>query len=230
MNIRLKELVHLLQGFPCKTVIQHLASKIRVHCLEGDVDGGQPVTTDSVNIVLRHICQRHIIPLQEGKSGIIILKIQGFSHPRRHLVNKTEDALIMAVPVFIHQTVLKLNAKILVKVLIDLQHPLLPVRLLDQNLNIGILDQKLVVKNILDLRIIYGEYLIARFNFQLLRNAARKNRFHNVFFLHAIPHSTFLPYPVPHQFSPGTIHKSVCCAAVAALRLSFYFMFRALRS
>ena len=126
----------------------------------------------------------------------------------------------MAVPVFIHQTVFKLNAKVLVKFLINLQHPLLSVWLLHQNLNIGILDQELIVKNVLDLRIIYGKYLVARFYFKLLRDTARKNRFHNMFFFHTLPHSTFSPWVTPYQFSPGRLHKSICCAAPAVLRLN----------
>ena len=41
-----------------------------------------------------------------------------------------------------------------------------------------------------------------------------------------VPHRSPFFVTVPHR----SIHKSVCFAAVAALRLSFYFISRALRS
>ena len=41
--------------------------------------------------MIGHICKGHIVPLQKGKPGIIILKVQALPHSRRHLVYKTEN-------------------------------------------------------------------------------------------------------------------------------------------
>mgnify|MGYP007025233869 CR=1 FL=1 len=48
------------------------------------------------DILLPHIGQRNIITLQKRQSCIVILKIQGFPHTGRHLVNKTENTFVAA--------------------------------------------------------------------------------------------------------------------------------------
>ena len=61
------------------------------------------ITDDTINIVVTHIGQRHIIPLQERQSGIVIFKVEGLTHSRRHLVNKAENTLIPAGAILIHE-------------------------------------------------------------------------------------------------------------------------------
>ena len=86
--------IHLLQGLSCKAVMQHFAPEFRIHCLERNVDRFQMIADHTLNILLTHVGKRHIISLKKGKPGIVILKIQRLTHIRRHLVNKTEHALI----------------------------------------------------------------------------------------------------------------------------------------
>ena len=50
--------------------------------------------------LLAHICKCHIISLQKRESGIIIFKIKRLSHFRRHLIDKAENAFVMAMTVF----------------------------------------------------------------------------------------------------------------------------------
>ncbi len=132
------------------------------------------VSDNPIDIMIRHIGKSHIVALQKGKPGVIILEIQSLPHPFGHLVNKAEDAFVMAAPIFVHQPVLKRNSQILVVLLIHLQQPLLPVRFLHQHLDIIVLYQELVVKDILDLRIVYGQQPVPWRNLQFLRNTARQ--------------------------------------------------------
>ena len=187
------ENIHLLQRLPRKTIVQHPAAQFGVHCMKGDIDGGEMIPAYSVNIMLRHIRQRHIITLQEGESGVIILEIQSFPHIRRHLVYKAENTLIPAAPVRIHKPGLKFDSQILVEVLLNLQKPLFSVSFLNQDLNIGILNQKLIVKYIFDFLLIDRQQQISCFDFQFFGNAPGQNAldsvrfsFHGSFFFRGI--------------------------------------------
>ena len=44
--------------------------------------------------------------LQEGQTRIVILKIQGGTHSRRHLIDEAENAVVAAGTVLIHELVL----------------------------------------------------------------------------------------------------------------------------
>ena len=67
----------LLERPACKTVIQHFAAKLRIHRLKRNIDRFKVIGNDSFNILVAHIGQSHIISLKEGKTGIIVLKVQG---------------------------------------------------------------------------------------------------------------------------------------------------------
>ncbi len=130
------------------------------------------IADDPLHILIRHIRQRHIIPLQKGKPGIVIFKIQRLPHPLRHLVDKTENTFIVAGTVIIHQPVFKLDPQILVVLLVNFQQPFFIVRPADQYFNVLILRQVLIVKNIRDLLPAYLKQLIPRFHAHLLCNGA----------------------------------------------------------
>ena len=66
--------------------------------------------------------------------------------------------------------------------------------LLYQHLNISILWQKLIIKNVFDLCIIYGQYFISGSDLQFLRDASRLYCFYNMFF--------FLHSNSPNHLSP----------------------------
>ena len=127
-----------------------------------------------------HVGQCDIIPLQKGKPGVVILKIQGFPHPRRHLVNKAEDALVTARAVVAHQTVFKLHAQIFVVILVDFQKPLRAVRLAHKYFHILVLHQITVVEHILYFLVIHGKKDVARFHSHLLRDGTGHNLLHHM--------------------------------------------------
>ena len=141
--------------------------------MHGYIDRCQMEPDDPVDILFRHIGKRNVISLQEGKSGIIILKIQSFPHSLWHLVNKTEHTLVMAGMVFIHQTVFKHKSDILRIILLNLQLPFFATCFPYQKHNIFFLDQKLIIKYIFDFFSVYSQQKITGFNLHFLTNAAR---------------------------------------------------------
>ena len=55
--------VHLFQCFPCKTIMEHFAAKLRVRRLKRNIDRFQSVPYDPLNILITHIRQCDIISL-----------------------------------------------------------------------------------------------------------------------------------------------------------------------
>ena len=104
--------------------MEHLTAQLRIRRLYRNIDRRKLHLDYTLYIPVAHIGQRNIISLQERQSGIIILKIQGFPHSRRHLVYNT---LVAAGAVFTHQAVLKFNPKIILILLLDLKKPFLSV-------------------------------------------------------------------------------------------------------
>ena len=117
-----------------------------------NIDRRKLVKAYPLYILLRHVRKGHIIALQEGKPCVIILEIQGFSHPGRHLVNKAENTFIAAMPVFVHQTRFKHNAEVLIRIFFDLAlDAVIFLRGIDKECKLLIIRQISVVKNITDL-------------------------------------------------------------------------------
>ena len=52
------------------------------------------VADNPVDIVVAHVGQCNIVSLQEGQTRIVILKIQGGTHSRRHLIDEAENAVV----------------------------------------------------------------------------------------------------------------------------------------
>ena len=71
------------------------------------------------NINSKTVCECNIVSEKEGKTGIVILKIQGFPHPLWHLVNETEDTFVMTGTILIHQTILEFDSQFLIIVFLD---------------------------------------------------------------------------------------------------------------
>ena len=94
--------------------------------MDRNVDRCQFKINDTLDVVLLHIGQGHIVSLQEREAGGIVLEIKCFPHARRHLVDETENALVAAGLVITHKSILKGNTQILV-LIFDLQLPLLSV-------------------------------------------------------------------------------------------------------
>ena len=71
-----------------------IRDRLRVHRLDRDIDRSQMETDDTLDILVLHICQGDVVSLEERKSRVIVLKEESFTHSRRHLVDKAEDALV----------------------------------------------------------------------------------------------------------------------------------------
>ena len=130
---------------------------------------------DPPNIVFAHVGQRHIVALEEGQPGIIVLKIQRIPHPRRHLVDEAENALVPAGTVFIHQPLFKFQPQVFVNLLLYLQLPLLAVRLLDQQQDLLFFYIITIIKYILDLLSVHREQPVPRLDAHLPSNTPGLN-------------------------------------------------------
>ena len=150
------QIIQEFQLFSGETIVEHLAAQFRVRCLHRNIDRRKLHLDNTVHIFLLHIRQGNIIALQERQTGIIIFKIQGLTHSRRHLVDKTENTLVAAGTVVAHQTIFKFYAKVIIILFLDLQKPFFPVRLADQYFYILILDHVTIIKNILYFLVVYS--------------------------------------------------------------------------
>ena len=88
---------------PGTGVFHHAATQLRVGGMHGNIDRADVHFEDSLDLPVCDIGKRDIIAEQEGKSGIIVFKIQAFAHSFRELVDKAEDAFIFAVPLPVHE-------------------------------------------------------------------------------------------------------------------------------
>ena len=100
-------------------IFQHLDPQFRIHGLYGNVDRFHTILDDTFHIGIFQVGQCHIVALQKGQSGIIILKVDRGPHPFGILVDKTEDAFIPAGMTFIHQAFVKMDPQFLVFLFID---------------------------------------------------------------------------------------------------------------
>ena len=108
------------------------------------------VADNPVDIVVAHVGQCNIVSLQEGQTRIVILKIQGGTHSRRHLIDEAENAVVAAGTVLIHELVLECNADFLVILFFDFQIPFLAVLFPDREFQIRVVGLEVVIEDVLD--------------------------------------------------------------------------------
>ena len=84
-----------------------------------DIDGADMHIDDPLDLMLRQVGQRDIVAEQEGKAAVVILKIETVPHAGRHLINKTEHALVTTGMLAIHEVGLKFEAKLFLFVFPD---------------------------------------------------------------------------------------------------------------
>ena len=147
------------------------------------------IADDPVNVMIRHVGQCDIVSLQKAEPRVIVMKIQGIPHPRRHLINKAEDAAVFTGAVLIHQPALKFQPEILHGVFFDLQFPILRfligksqlkefrgmLSLADHNGKDFLTDHIPVIKNILHLLPVHQKQAVARFDAEFFSNGTGRN-------------------------------------------------------
>lgn len=74
---------------------------------------------DTVNIRIRQVGERDIVPEEEGKPAVVVLEVEAFAHAGGHLVDEAEDALVFAGVLFVHQVGLEIEADVVVLRLFD---------------------------------------------------------------------------------------------------------------
>ena len=141
--------------------------------MKGNINRLQVIPCDPLNVVVAHIGQGDIIPLQKRKPGIIVFEVQRLPHAFWHLIDKTEHTFISAGAIFIHQTLLEFQAQIFLIILLDLQLPLFSVFLLHQKSQELIIYIIMIIKYVLDLLPVDGKKNIPRLQFQLAGNTVR---------------------------------------------------------
>ena len=149
------------------------------------------IADDPVDIGILHIGERHIIhiiSLQKTEPRVIVLKIKRFPHPFRHLVDEAENTTVAAVAVIIHERALELYSEIFPGLFLDLKQRLLPVFLPDQHIDLFVIHEIPIVKDIFDRCPVHGNEVHARQNTHLPGYTAILNIFNSVSFPpHDIP-------------------------------------------
>ena len=136
-------------------VLHHFNSEFRVHGMNGNVYRRKTHFDDAVDIFLLKICKGYIVSEKESETGVIVFKIKGLSHSRRHLVDEAENAFVFAGMFLIHKIVFKIKTEIFIFLLFDGYCSGCAVfQKLDFKLFIGHI--KAVVKNVFDLVSVYG--------------------------------------------------------------------------
>ena len=176
--------VHLFQCFPRKTIVQHPAPKLGIRRMKRNVNRLQMVFDNPFHIMVTHVCQRNIISLQKGKSGVIILKIQGFSHALRHLVNKAEHTFISAGTVLIHQPLRKCKSQVFLIILFYLKLPFFPIRFLNEQCKLFVIYIEMIIKYVLYHIFIYRNQLVPGLYSKLRCNTSRFDCLYNMFLFH----------------------------------------------
>ena len=104
-----------------RTVItHHLNAQFGISGVNRNVDGRHMHSDYTLNVFILKISKSYIITHKEGKSGIVILKIESLAHSLGQLVDKTENTPIMTGALLIHQVSFKLKSNIGVPVLVYL--------------------------------------------------------------------------------------------------------------
>ena len=86
----------------------------------GNIDWTDPQINNPLRFPFAEICQGSIIAHQKRQTGIVILKIQAITHIGRHLIHKTEQAVVGAATLLIHEIRFKVEADILAFLLADM--------------------------------------------------------------------------------------------------------------
>ena len=117
----------MAQGIPGKAVAHHFAPEFRIGSVYRHVDGADVHFDNPGNLVLAEIGQGDIISKEEGKPGIVVLKIQALPHPLGKLVNKAENALVPAGMLPVHEIGFKFQAQRLILPFADMNLALFPL-------------------------------------------------------------------------------------------------------
>ena len=114
------------------------------------------------------------------------MKVQSIPHSLRHLVDKAEDTVIPAGPVFAHQPSAKPNPQIFIRIFFDLKLPFLSVRLANHNKKLFVIAKIPIVENILDLFPIHRDENVSGLNIQFFRDASGIDRLYFMKVFHLI--------------------------------------------
>src|SRR6266508_2451535 len=75
---------------------QQPVAQLRVGGVDRDIERGQSLRLDSVELRLVQIRQRDVVAVQAGEPEVVVLDIQALAHPSRQLVDEAEHALVGA--------------------------------------------------------------------------------------------------------------------------------------
>src|SRR5262249_47045849 len=77
-------------------ISQHDGAKLRLGCMNGDVQRRQPLFDDPLHLRFVDVRERQVISKKERETIVLILDVEGTTNILRILVYKAEDALILA--------------------------------------------------------------------------------------------------------------------------------------
>ena len=71
-------------------------AQLRVGRVDGDVERGEPLRLDALQLLLVEVGQRDVVAVQERQAEVVVLHVEALAHAARQLVDEAEDALVRA--------------------------------------------------------------------------------------------------------------------------------------
>ena len=167
------EIVELLRNLRRAGVAQHLRAQFRIHALHRDEERRQVELLDAPEVVRPHVRHRDEVAVEEGQAVVVVLDGEALAHVRRNHVDEAEVAVIRTVADAVEDGRLKLDAEFLVDLLLERDHLLLAVGVLDEHVDLLVGHGKAQVDDVAESLPVDLKDLVARHELQFFCQAAR---------------------------------------------------------
>ena len=144
---RVGKAAQIRKRLPGKAVVHHPAPQLRICSVDRNVYRGDVHLDDAVDLMLRKICKRNEIAMQEGEPGVVVLEIAGGTHSGRVLVDEAEDAGIPAGVLFVHQRTAEFQPRIVFLLLAHTEN-MLSALPRDLNFQSALINAEAVIKHV----------------------------------------------------------------------------------
>ena len=152
---------HDLERFPGAGIAEQERTQLRVRRMYGDVDGADVQVDDALHLALGQVRERHIIAHEEAQARIVVLEIQRRAHPRRHLVDEAEHAVVGARVSVVHEVGLKVQPQLAAEGLGNVHGVLRPVRAAQAHGQLRVIGVVFIIQHIGDRVAIDGHQPVA---------------------------------------------------------------------
>ena len=166
------EAVELICDFRRALAAQHFRAELGIHALHGNVERRQMELLDAAEISLGHVCQRHEVAIEERQAIIVVLDGEARTGIGRTHVDEAEIAVVRAAADTVEDSRRELSAEFLVIILVERDHLLLAVRVLDEHVDFLVGEREAQVDDVAQRHAVDFEDLVASDEAELVRQRA----------------------------------------------------------